>query len=235
MFQRERARICDFDPTLRALGQRLSEVGEIPGAELAAEAVRSRAGYLAWLSDPANEDDADATMSLKCPAAEMRPTWLALNRLYAQLTAAIEETIVHTMSLRHAGQRAEAQQCWADSFAYMLYAGDIGSLFARHAWAIELEDPAVSGDVKEPETERSPDASLAADRRRQQELQKSAAAVAEATSMASNPEFSATPIAALRYVEARLQGHPGEPPRAAPPMEVMLRDEDYRPDDAPRP
>ena len=73
----------------------------------------------------------------------------------------------------------------------------------------------------------SADAAIAADRRRQTELAETAAAVAESVETAGDSEVSATPIATLRYLEARLKGHPGKPLLAAPPLEAMLREQRY--------
>jgi hypothetical protein len=222
MFQCEQSRIGDFQPMLETLEQRLAKAGENQGAKLAAEAIQSRTTYLEWLSDPTHQMDKNAIRTLTRPSGEAEASWLALNRLYAHLTAAIEETLVHSVALQHAGRQAEAEQCWTDSFVYMLHAAEILYLFARQDWTTELDTPAVSGDLAEPTAQPSADATLAAAHRRHNSLAEAAASVLETTSKSGNSEFSNTPSATLTYAQERFQGRPGRAPRVAPPLNAVF-------------
>ena len=227
MRDRERASMEGFDARLREAGVALAGSGQQAAAAVAEEARSSRAKYIAWLSDvhdaAAGESSARSLASVTSSAA---PVWRALNRLYAHLNPAIEETCVQMFVLRHADRSSDAELVWRDSYAYMLFAADLVRLFARRGWALELTATDVSADVEAP-AGGVPDDASESQRKRQTSLLETATSIAAIVADTDDHETEAVPRGVGDYVAARLAGRMGQPPAPAPSFEAMLASHTY--------
>jgi bacterioferritin (cytochrome b1) len=227
MRDRERASMEGFDARLRKVGEVLASSGQPAAAALVEEARSSRAKYIAWLSE--NQDTAageSCARSLAFVTGSAAPVWRALNRLYAHLNPAIEETCVQMLVLRHANRPSDAELVWRDSYAYMLFAADLMRLFARRGWALELTSADVSADVEAP-IGGAPDDVFDNRRKRQTSLQKFAKSIAAIAADTDDPEAETIPRGLGDYVAALLEGRMAQPPAPGPRFEAMLADHSY--------
>jgi bacterioferritin (cytochrome b1) len=224
MCDREIASMESFDARLREAGALLASSGPAAAAALVEEAGSSRAKYTEWLSD---FQDADAgelgARSLAAVTGSAEPVWRALNRLYAHLNPAIEETCVQMFVLRRANRSDDAELVWQDSYAYMIFAAELVRLFARRDWALELASAEVSADVEAPSGGESDPVAKS----RQQGLLETAASVAAIASDRGDREAEAIPRNLNDYVAARLAGQPGKTPAPTPSFETMLAKHTY--------
>ena len=229
MIERERTMIGSFNAALDNSIESLSNAGEAAGAAIAKEARSNRAIYLDWIARAADASNLrNSERKLRSVSNGSRPHWIALSRLYAHLQPAVEESCVHMLLLRHEGHTEASEQTWRDSYAYMLQAAEIVRLFARRNWALELTNPEVSGDVEEPAIAHSAQRALESHRNRLTDLAEVANATATVLSQIHDPDVEAIPRSMLRYVQARLKGKPGDPPRPARSIDKMLGDHVYR-------
>ena len=223
MLERERAMIEGFNDALDRSAERLAGAGEDEGSAIAREARSSRSNYLDWLSRAENSISAENRERTLCSVTDAsNPHWIALNRLYAHLQPAVEETCVHMLLLRRMGHSEASDQAWRDSYAYMLYAADIVRLFGRCNWALELASPEVSGDVREPAIADSAEGALESEQNRLADLAEAAISTAAALSGKAGPDLEAIPRAVLGYARARIKGKAAKPSRPARPIEKML-------------
>ncbi len=151
-----------------------------------------------------------------------------MNRLYAQLQSAVEESCVQMLMLRRAGQAEAADRTWRDSFAYMLYAGEVVRVFSQRDWTFDLANPEVSGDVMEPEPGNSTEGALESQRARSSDLADHSSAAAALLSELGDPELEAIPRGVARYARARLKGENGDPLRRVRSIDAMLQEHAYR-------
>jgi hypothetical protein len=227
MRDRERESMQGFDARLREAGEVLVRSGQQPAAAVIEEARSSRAKYIAWLSDvPDAAADKPPARSLAAVTSSAVPVWRALSRLYAHLNAAIEETCVQMIVLRHANRSDAAERVWRDSYAYMLFAGDLVRLFARRDWSLELTPAEVSENVEAPAAGAADDVSEHR-RNRQTSLLETAKSIAAIVAGPDDPEANAIPRSVGDYVAAELAGRMGQPPAPAPSFEAMLAGHSY--------
>ncbi len=228
MLEREHEMIGSFSDELERCAKLFADADEPSGSAMAREARESRESYLEWLSgavDAIGEEFRERTLQSVNDAP--RPAWIALNRLYAHLQAAVEETCVHMLVQRHAGRREAADQAWRDSYAYMLHATEIVESFASRNWALELASPEVSGDVRAPAIARAADGALARDRERAKELAEIASETVSALSQFADPELEAIPKIVLDFTRARVEGTQSQSRHSPRPIEAMLADYAY--------
>jgi bacterioferritin (cytochrome b1) len=229
MIERERDTMTGFDDALDTSIASLANAGDDVGAAIANEAKSNRAAYLAWLAEAgATISERNRERTLAAAAEASHASWIALNRLYAQLQSAVEEGCVQMLLLRQAGQAEAADHVWRDSFAYMLYAGDVVRVFAHRDWAFDLADPEVSGDVMEPEPGHSAEGALESERTRLRDLADHASGTATLLSELNAPELEAIPRGVAQYARARLEGEKGDPPRTARSIDTVLEEHAYR-------
>ncbi len=229
MIGREHATMTSFGDALDASIESLANAGEDVGAAIASEAKSNRAAYLAWLAEAgATISQKNRERTLSAPAEASHASWIAMNRLYAQLQSAVEESCVQMLLLRQAGQAEVADRTWRDSFAYMLYAGDVVRVFAQRDWKFDLANPEVYGEVMEPEPEGSTQGALEHQRARLRDFADHSGATAALLSERGDPELEAIPRGVAQYARARLKGETGNPPRPARSLDTVLEEHAYR-------
>jgi len=227
MRNRERASMAGFGARLRDAAAVLTRSDQQKAAAVVEEARSSRAKYIAWLSEARDAATGESSARFLAPVTGgAAPVWRVLNRLYAHLNAAIEETCVQMLVLRKADRSSDAERVWQDSYAYMLFAADLVRLFARRGWALELTPPEISADVEAPDAGTSDDV-LESRRKRQTSLLETATSIAAIVADTDDQETEAIPRGVADYVAARLAGRKCQPPGPAPSFEAMLASHSY--------
>ena len=227
MRARERSSMQEFDARLREAGEVLASSSQPVAAALVEEAGSSRAKYIAWMSGDQNAAAGEPPGRTLAPAIDSAaPGWRALCRLYGHLNAAIEETCVQMLVLRHANRSSDADAVWRDSYAYMHFAADLVRLFARRDWALKLTPADVSAEVEAP-AEATADGVSESLRKRQTSMLETATSIAAIAPDTGDHELHSTPRRLAAYVAARLAGRECRPPAPTPSFETMLAGHTY--------
>jgi len=167
--------------------------------------------------------------SLAPPPPEAAAVWNCLLRLYVQLSPAIEETVVHMLLLRRAGQLEAARETWRDSWAYMLYAAEVVRLLARRGWAMDFRSPAALRDLAPPVVAATASQAIQSNQRRRETLANALVELVAALAESADAEAHSIADNAANYLRSRNRGEPGFPPREAPNFEAMLERESFKP------
>ncbi len=231
MLAREHQSLGGFQLVLSELADALTTEQEEIGAAIARNALETRTAYLAWIAsaaeNPAPRSNGDR--NLAPPPPEAATVWNCLLRLYAQLSPAIEETVVHMLLLQRAGQLEAARETWRDSWAYMLYAAEVVRLLARRGWAMDFGSPAALRDLAPPVVAATASQAIRSNQQRRETLANALVEVVAALAESADAEAHSIADNAANYLRSRKRGEPGTPPREAPNFEAMLERENFEP------